>query len=125
MKNSFTQINVVPLVDIMLVLLVIVLVTANFVVLGRIDVNLPKSDSPTDQAQDPLRLAIRADGVILLDQLPLEPEELESALGSENRDNPVLISADRELAIQPFITLVDALKRLGFKRIGVQTRHNE
>jgi biopolymer transport protein ExbD len=125
MKNNFAQINVVPLVDIMLVLLVIVLVTANFVVLGRIDVNLPKADSPRDQTQELLNLAIRADGVILLDKYPLELEELESVLKSKNRDNPVLISADKELPIQPFITLVDALKRLGFSRIGIQTRRNE
>ena len=125
MKNNFAQINIVPMVDIMLVLLVIVLVTANFVVLGRIDVNLPKADSPRDQPQEVLMLSMRADGLILLDRLPLELEELESALASKSRDNPVLISADRELAIQPFITLVDALKRLGFTRIGVQTRRNE
>jgi biopolymer transport protein ExbD len=125
MKNNFAQINVVPLVDIMLVLLVIVLVTANFVVLGKVDVNLPKADFPRDQTQELLTLTMRADGVILLDRSPLELGELESALKSKSRDNPVLISADRELTIQPFITLVDALKRLGFNRIGIQTRRNE
>jgi biopolymer transport protein ExbD len=122
LKENFSRINIVPLVDIMLVLLVIVLITANFMVRGKIEVSLPQSEAASNETQEPLHLIMRADGGIFLDGLPLPLDRLDDALRGEDRNHAVLISADKELTLQPFISLMDVLKRLGFSRISVQTQ---
>lgn len=121
MKDSFSEINVVPLVDIMLVLIVIVLITANFMVQGSIEVNLPKAESRESSASDGIHLAINADGAITFDKKELALEELPTLLHGLDRGQAVLISADKDLRLQSFIDLLDSIKRLGFEQISVQT----
>ena len=121
MKDSFSEINVVPLVDIMLVLLVIVLITANFMAQGVVEVKLPRSDSQGAVAQEATRLEITAEGKIFYDRKELAREELPLLLSGINRAQPVLISADKDLRLQPFITVLDDIKGLGFTHISVHT----
>lgn len=121
MKDSFAEINVVPLVDIMLVLIVIVLITANFMVQGRVDVALPKAESRDDAAQNAIRFEINADGVVFYDKNELPREDIPLLLRGLDREQPVLISADKDLRLQAFITLLDDIKRQGFTRISVHT----
>ena len=121
MKDSFSEINVVPLVDIMLVLIVIVLVTANFMAQGMLEVRLPESDSRESVVREAFRLEIRADGVIFYDRKELGQGDIPLLMHGLSREQPVLISADKDLRIQPFIFLLDEIKRLGFTRISVHT----
>ncbi|NLC24798.1 MAG: biopolymer transporter ExbD [Oxalobacter sp.] len=121
MRDNFAEINVVPLVDVMLVLIVIVLVTANFMVRGVIHVNLPTAESGQNTTQAALHLEMAKDGSVYLDERKIDEAQLVSRLSGESRDKNILISADRELPIQPFVTMVDLLKKQGFNRISVQT----
>jgi biopolymer transport protein ExbD len=121
MKDNFSEINVVPLVDIMLVLIVIVLITANFIAQGTVEVSLPQSDSRENVIQEAVRLEINAAGTIFYDKKELALEEIPLLLHGLSREQPVLISADKDLRLQPFITLLDEIKRLGFTQISVHT----
>ena len=121
MKDSFAEINVVPLVDIMLVLLVIVLMTANFLVQGGVDVSPPKSDSQTAVAREAVRFEVNASGQLFYDKKEVARDEIPLLLHGFSREQPVLISADKALPLQPFVTLLDDIKRLGFTRISLHT----
>lgn len=121
MKDSFSEINVVPLVDIMLVLIVIVLITANFMAQGMVNVELPRSESEQHMEAETLRLEVDASGIIFMEKHKVSLAELGTMLRGINRERPVLISADKNLTLQPFISLIDELKKFGFKEIGVHT----
>lgn len=121
MKDSFSEINVVPLVDIILVLLVIVLITASFMAHGVVEVKLPKSDSQGVVAQEAIRLEITSEGKIFYNRKELDREGIPLLLSGLNHAQPILISADKDLRLQPFITVLDDIKRLGFTHISVHT----
>jgi biopolymer transport protein ExbD len=120
--RPFETINVIPFIDIMLVLLTMVLTTANFIVTGRIPVSLPQA-SPThvEKHQDRM-IELPADGGIYLDGAPVSAEEFQSQVTGLPPETSFLIRADRNLPFQKFIDVADVLKRLNFNRVAVQTR---
>lgn len=123
MKDNFTDINVIPLVDIMLVLLTIVLVTANFIARGVIPVNLPKADAENPSIKESITVDMTNDGALFLKGEPVTIEELKAALAGEDKNTPILISADRDATVQPFVTAVEAVKDSGFTKVSIQTEH--
>ncbi len=123
MKDNFTDINVIPLVDIMLVLLTIVLVTANFMARGIIPVNLPKADAENPSIKESITVDMTKDGALFLRGEPVTIEELKASLEGEDKNTPVLISADRDATVQPFVTAVEAVKDSGFTKVSIQTEH--
>ncbi|MDP2548685.1 biopolymer transporter ExbD [Oceanobacter sp. 4_MG-2023] len=119
--KAFESMNMVPFIDIMLVLLTIVLMTSSFIVSGKIPLNLP-SASNTDKDRDQQRmLELDAEGQLYLDSLPVQVAELDSALTGEDRQTPFLLRADKSIALQKFVDVMDALKTLGFTRVAIQT----
>jgi biopolymer transport protein ExbD len=126
MKNEtdeeFSGINVIPLVDIMLVLLTIVLITSNFMVRGIIPMNLPKSDSAAaDTMREVIVVEVSKDAQILYEGNPVELSDLPDKLAHYSRDLSVIVSADKQLTLQPFVLVVDTLKNAGFTKISIQT----
>ena len=121
MKDSFVEINIIPLVDIMLVLIVIVLITANFAARGMIPVNLPKADVEQNRTSEMLVVKMTLGGEIYLENKAMTLEELAVSLVTLDTERPVLVSADRDLTLQPFISLVELLRHNGFTRISIQT----
>ena len=121
-ERPFETINVVPFIDIMLVLLAIVLTTANFIVTGRIPVSLPEASPTKIEKHEDKTIDLPADGAIYFDGAPVSADELASRVGALPPDTSFLIRADRNLAFQKFIDVADILKRLNFNRVAVQTR---
>ena len=104
------------------VLLVIILTTASFMTTGNIRVDLPKTASAQALPKISLQLELAHDGTIRLDDIPVSMDELKTALSGKNPESAIMISADRNVTLQPFISLIDALKKEGFNHISVQTR---
>jgi biopolymer transport protein ExbD len=121
-ERPFETINVIPFIDIMLVLLTMVLTTANFIVTGRIPVSLPQASPTKVEKHQDKTIELPADGAIYLDGVPVPAGDLESRVSSLPRDTSFLIRADRNLVFQKFIDVADVLKRLNFTRVAVQTR---
>lgn len=119
-EKEFSSINVIPLVDIMLVLLTIVLVTATFLVQGSIPVNLPKAKT-SQQAQAPIKLVLTRDGRVFYEGKPLNSQELESLLSSLSQSTPISILSDREASVQSLVSLLDLLKKHKMERIQIWT----
>ena len=120
-EKGFEGINVIPLVDVMLVLLTIVLTTSTFIAMGAIPVQLPKAESGETIKSVATTIVIDRQGVIFLDDKPMMPESLSQILVSMDRDHPILIRADRSIQLQKFVEVLDIVKGLGFKKVSLQT----
>lgn len=118
MDEEMDNINIVPLLDIMLVLLTIVLTTATFVVNGRIPVDLAKSSAAAPAQAAPLVLTMAADRSLYLNDQPIA--DLASGLANKDRATPVLLRADGKLALQDFVSAVDAIKQQGFAKVNLE-----
>jgi biopolymer transport protein ExbD len=124
-EKEFDYINVIPLVDVMLVLLTIVLTTSSFIASGMIPMDLPKAHSSAGEALKTQAIEIDRAGNIYLNSKPASLEGLRASLGSMNPDAPVLIRADRSVILQSFVSVLDVVKELKFTRISLQTEEGE
>jgi len=123
--KKFDSINVVPFIDIMLVLLVIVLTTASFVAKGVIPVDLPDAKNATKQDnKKTLIITIKADGEILFDKVKVTKEEIVVKLSNYKNDTPIHINCDKKARFENFVVLLDALEEKNFKNLGIVTKKN-
>lgn len=121
--KKFDSINVVPFIDIMLVLLVIVLTTATFVAKGIIPVELPTAK--TAVAQDDkknLTITIKQNGDILFDELKVSEKDIAQELAKYEIIIPVHINCDKEAKFDLFVTVLDTLEEKEFKNLGIITK---
>jgi biopolymer transport protein ExbD len=116
-------INVIPFIDIMLVLLAIVLTTATFIVEGRLEIRLPESasQSPT-VAEVRIELAVDKEGKIFLDAAPTTLPELKRHLASVSPDTPIVLRVDADARFSGFVAVVDLLKARGTEKLTILTR---
>jgi biopolymer transport protein ExbD len=119
--KPFESMNMVPFIDIMLVLLTIVLMTSSFIVSGKIPLNLPQASASTPERSEQRTIGIDAGGTLYFDSRPLSAGALEAALLELDRNTPFLLRADQSITLQRFVDVVDLLKRLGFTQVAVQT----
>ena len=119
--NGFESINVIPFIDIMLVLLTIVLTTSTFIATGAIAVHLPAATPNEAPIEQCLNLEIDQTGQLYFDSRPIPLEALESFLAGLARQTPVLIRADRSIPLQGFVDVMDRVKQLGFDKVSLQT----
>jgi len=119
--NGFNNINIIPLVDVMLVLLTIVLTTTTFVAVGAIPVELPKAENSSTETLQTITIEIDKAGALFLDQAPTDVVQLEQSLAQLERSQPILIRADKNIALQLFVNVMDIVKGLGFSKVSLQT----
>ena len=120
-----SDINVTPLVDVMLVLLIIFMITAPMLHQG-IEVALPQADAeplPVDD-RGPLILSVNRDGMVYVGDEPVHPTRLEERLVPLVRSNPgqpVFVKGDRGVEYGRVVEVLDTLDRAGVTRIGMVT----
>jgi biopolymer transport protein ExbD len=121
--KRFETINVIPFIDIMLVLLAIVLTTATFIVEGKLDIRLPEASSEAKPDQLERReLAIDADERLYLDEQPMELEALGDRLTVLGKDTPIVLRVDAEVRFARFVQVIDLLKARDMQRLTILTR---
>ena len=124
--DEIGEINIVPLVDVMLVLLTIVLTSATFIVNGRIPVDLARA-SQTEQVQvAPLVVTVTRTRQLYVDDREIGPGEaaLTAVLQPVPRERPVVVRADAALTLGPFVELVDRIKAIGFRQVSLEVRRS-
>ncbi|MDD1650253.1 MAG: biopolymer transporter ExbD [Methylococcaceae bacterium] len=120
MDRDIDEINVIPLVDVMLVLLTIVLTTATFIAQGEIPVDLAvasQAEQPSMEA--PLIMSLKADGTLYLGKTPIALNNLGDALSGYPKNKLVVLSADRSIMLEKFVMIVDEIKRNGFPNVSL------
>ncbi len=120
--KKFDSINIIPFIDVLLVLLAIVLMTSTFIAKGVIPISLPEARSAEDmKAKKEVSIFIKKDGTIYLNKTFVLKEELKSKLELLDKENPILINSDKEAKFDTFVTIFDLLKENGFKNISIVT----
>ena len=120
MERDINQINVIPLVDVMLVLLVIVLTTATFISTGQVPVNLAKAKETSARQDAPIVVTITAEGGLFLNDRAVEEGGLPPLLQSYQTDSPVVVRADRVTMLERFVSIVDEIRSLGFHQVSLE-----
>lgn len=122
-EEPIDTLNVIPFVDIMLVLLTIVLTTASFIATGRIPIALPQTAHAETNKQKDKTIELTVGGAIYLDGEQVTKDTLAEKAKDLAPETSFLIRADRAIRFQQFIDVTDVLKQLKFTRVAVQTQN--
>ncbi len=117
-----SEINVVPLVDIILVVLIIFMVTAPIIMKPSINVNLPKAGAGDPTKVSKLNIAINKEGVLTLNGKSSSDEEIKSVAAEELSKNPdvqAIISADKDVSHGRVVSVMDNVKSSGVKKFAI------
>ena len=126
-RKPINQINVVPYIDVMLVLLIIFMVTAPLVAPGEIQ--LPSVGSKLTNPDNPLNVSLKGKTITLVDTLAktsrkvTQDQLVAEVLAAQGAgDRPVVIAADKDARYQDVLDILDVLQRNGVKRVGLLAR---
>lgn len=117
------EINVIPLVDVVLVLLIVFMVTAPMLHRGM-DVKLPTSASNTIKPEERIVVTIERDQKLYLDKDRVSPAQLESRLRAAKQRNgevSVFLRADRDVPYGTVVQVMDGVKQAGIDKLGMVT----
>ena len=121
--KRFDQINVIPFIDIMLVLLVMVLTTATFIKQGVIPVNLPHAKATDKQEmKKEVTVYVNAKGELFFEKTKVNLSELEKKLSGIAKTQTVVLRSDKESKFQDFVSVMDILKKLGHEQLYIVTQ---
>jgi len=119
-------INVTPLVDVVLVLLIILMVSSTYIVAQTLKVQLPKTKSTDGQADKPTTIVVAKTGQLMLDEKPASEAEITAKLKqviAADPDANIVVSADKETQHGQVVHIMDICKEAGVTKfaINVQT----
>ena len=129
-RRAMNEINMVPFIDVMLVLLIIFMVTATVITPGSI--NIPRAGQSSKAPDNPVTVMIAADGAITADGGKNGPNlqnagegDIFAAISDAARGNPdlaVMVAADKDIAYQKVIDVTSRLRQAGVARVGLAVR---
>lgn len=124
-KRLVSEINVTPLVDVMLVLLIIFMVTAPMMTQG-LDVELPETTTKSlQQMENPLVVTIDKNGQIMLDKIQVTRQLLKQQLKVSTKgkkESPIYLKADKNVAYGLVVSVMADIKESGFDKLGMITQ---
>ena len=120
--QPLAEINVTPLVDVMLVLLIIFMVTAPLMTSG-VSVDLPKTNAqPLNSDSEPLTVSIKADGAIFLQDQAVDVGDLVAKLQTAAKNNPerrIFVRGDKDLAYGRIMEVMGTITQGGFTKVAL------
>lgn len=121
--QKFDGINVVPFIDIMLVLLAIVLATASFITQGKIQVNLPKAQSSAVVSAEDLRTVVLVDqyGRYFIEDELVSLDVLEQTIAKLEQEDQITVKVDAATPFQSFLSVTDILNKHALSKVSVIT----
>jgi biopolymer transport protein ExbD len=122
------EINVTPLVDIMLVLLIIFMLTAHLIAKQAIEVELPRASQSTSVKTTTLAIALTREGAIFLDDKPTTPQALRDAVVAAVKKDPksqVIIAGDKAVSHGRVVWVLDLVKSAGVTSFAIQIDPNQ
>ncbi len=122
-QSRMSEINVTPLVDVFLVLLIIFMISAPMLK-SVYDVNLPTSKRAQPRSQEGIEITLGKDGVIFIDAGQVAKEDFASAfkqIFSPENPRPVFLRADGELPYQEIVEAMDVIRQAGAVDLGLVT----
>ena len=126
-KGMITEINVTPMVDVVLVLLVIMMVSATYIVSQSLKVELPKAANGADSVQSLAAVTIAKSGGMYYNQKPIAESELASKLHEAHANNPevnLIVSADKEVPHGRVVHVIDVARGEGIFKFAINVEVN-
>ncbi len=132
-KNSdddeiLAQINIIPLVDVSLVLLIIFIVTVNHILTPSIRIKLPQSSNASNSSDiQNMNVSVTSEGVIYLDNDIVTVKELKGRVGKLHQENPergLVLNVDKAVYFQRVVDILDAINELGIAKLDIRTIKN-
>lgn len=121
--KKIDSLNLVPFIDIVLVLLVIVLTSATFISRSHIDIDIPKVDNANSDTskinKEDTIITINKDGEFFINDKMFDLAELESFVSTLPKDSSIVINGDKESNFNSFVTLMNMLQRLEYQNLFV------
>ncbi len=125
-SGIIAEINMIPLIDVSLIILIIFMVITPFLVQSQIQVNLPKAATGVKGGEENvLKVQLGADGSMAVDGKPVRPQSLEKELilrFGKSYKKTVLVEADKSVAVERVVAVFDAAKKLGAGKIGIAVK---
>lgn len=122
--QPMSEINVTPMVDVMLVLLIVFMVAAPLLTVG-VPIDLPEASArPLPEDDKPIEVTIDQNGAIFLGETPVGHAELVARLQAiaENRDNPrIYVRGHRDLSYGEIMKIISTINRAGFRKVALVT----
>ena len=122
--KKIESINVIPFIDIMLVLLAIVLTTATFIAKGVIKVDLPQASAKPVKIEKPIDITLNSEGKIFLDGVATTKEALPALLAEDSKESTIVINGDAKMNYDCFVGTIDTLTQAGYTHISIATKRN-
>lgn len=126
--EMISGINVTPLLDVVLVLLIIFMVTATYIVRESIEVDLPRAAHGGEAVGTTLNVVLTREGAIYLDGVQRTPEELRTRTReavAKDPDARAIISADRGLAYGEVVNVIDLVKGEGLVKFAIHVEKEQ
>lgn len=121
-RKPMSSMNVIPFIDIMLVLLVMVLTTATFIRQGIIPVDLPEAKSAEKKSNEKeVTIYVTKKGEIFFEKERVELSELRLKLIELSKTDIVVLRSDKESKFQDFVSVMDILKKLNHESLYIVT----
>jgi biopolymer transport protein ExbD len=123
--QKFNSINVIPFIDVLLVLLAIVLLTSTFIARGDIPVSLAKAASAKkSEIKKEFIITIKEDNTLYLNGSNISFEKLSLKVNKINKDSHIFIKSDKKADFESFVGVLDLLKSNDFSNISIITKKN-
>ncbi|HEF2928680.1 TPA: TonB system transport protein ExbD [Campylobacter coli] len=118
--------NIVPFIDIMLVLLAIILSISTFIAHGKIEINLPVSENALSLNNDEKKLSISIDenNIFYLDDKTTDLKGLSDAISSLHKKTIVELKSDKNAKFESFVQIIDLLKAKEHENFQITTEKN-
>ncbi|HJP29121.1 MAG TPA: biopolymer transporter ExbD [Candidatus Latescibacteria bacterium] len=127
-EDAITGINVTPLVDVTLVLLIIFMVTTSYIVKAAIELDLPQAATASQSRPASLSVTLTRQGELYLNNRPTSEQNLATQVRAEVATDPdvqVLIAADTELPYGRVVGLIDLIRQSGVRRYALNVAYED
>ena len=121
--KKYDSINVIPFIDVLLVLLAIVLLTSTFITRGIIPISLPNSNNADNLKPDKeIILVIQENGDLFIEDRPESLENIEKIVLQSSKETPIHINTDKNSKFESFVKVLDMLKKNNYSNVSIVTK---
>ncbi|MDN5093688.1 TonB system transport protein ExbD [Aliarcobacter butzleri] len=121
--KKYDSINVIPFIDVLLVLLAIVLLTSTFITRGIIPISLPNASNADNLKPDKeVIIVIQEDGQLMIEDRPATLESIESEILQKTVETPIHINTDKNTRFESFVQVLDMLKKNNYSNVSIVTK---
>ena len=123
--KKIDSMNLVPFIDVMLVLLAIVLSVSTFIAQGKIPINLPQADN-VEQKMDEKKMVIliSADNKIYIDDVEKSIDEVKEAINRIDDRQPIEVKSDKDAKFESFVKIIGIIKDKGHENFSISAQSN-